>query len=351
MPEKIETVIEKILIDRQRRKLISEKEGFTGNEKFNIERMRGDGSSRHFYRVFAPGTSFLAIYAPPGDLSTVNENDSYYYIGTHLKERGIPVPEIYAYDRRKGIILLEDLGNTHLQSVVDFQHRCEESKARYEKILSVLIKMQVEGARSFDSSQCFDTPVYDRDFIYRRELLYFEREFLKRYLGLNTKKLNIEKELQQLAELVSCIPNSFFMHRDFQSRNIMVKGSKFYFIDFQGGRFGPPTYDLASFLIDPYVNMPPEIQENLKDAYFSEMQTHVKISKDEFERHYQLTALCRNLQILAAFVFLSQLKNKPIFARYIRPALYQLHHTINSIDNRPFETLRSIILENTRPLS
>ncbi|RLA99153.1 MAG: aminoglycoside phosphotransferase, partial [Deltaproteobacteria bacterium] len=141
---------------------------------------------------------------------------------------------------------------------------------------------------------------------------------------------------------------NFLMHRDFQSRNIMLKEGKFYFIDFQGARFGPPTYDLASFLIDPYVGVPQQLQAELLEGYFDEIKFQIKASREEFINWYWLTALCRNLQILAAFVFLSQVKKKPFFAQFIKPALRQLCHTLDHVDSHKFKRLRFIVTEQAR---
>ncbi len=311
--------------------------------EIKLRPMHGDGSTRQFYRVFFDEETFVVIYAPPALLSGTNENDSYYYIGNHLKQKGIPVPEIYCYNREKGILLIEDLGDNHLQSVVDFKDREDESKRRYLEILKTLTEMQIAGARGFDSRHCFDTPLYDEEFVYRRELLYFKREFLGRYLGLKTENLKIDNELRNLAASVATFPGHFFMHRDFQSRNIMVKEDKFYFIDFQGARFGPPTYDLAAFLIDPYVRVPFDIQEYLLREYFAQIKGRVDLPEKDFVRSYRLTALCRNLQVLAAFVFLSRVKKKSFFAQFIDPALQQIVYTLDHIHPGMFKELRSII--------
>jgi len=321
-----------------------------GPRDLQIEPMHGDGSSRKFYRVATGKTNYVAIVAPPDTLSRTNENDSYYYIGNHLRKRGIPVPEIYAYNREKGIIILEDLGDLHLQSIIDFQNTYNKSKAWYVNILEKLAKMNTGGARGFDSSWCFDTAVYDREFIYQRELIYFKNEFLSRYLGLTIEESDLENEFKHLAELVSEIPNNFLMHRDFQSRNIMIKEGKFYFIDFQGARFGPPTYDIASFLIDPYVGVPQHLQVELLEGYFDEIRIQFKASREEFINWYWLTALCRNLQILAAFVFLSQVKKKPFFAQFIKPALRHLCHTLDHVESHKFKRLRFIVTEQARSL-
>ena len=75
----------------------------------------GDGSERTFYRVATQKQSLILIWSPPGDETFPNENDSYVYLGRHLHQKGVPVPEIYGYYRSEGLTLVEDLGSVHLR--------------------------------------------------------------------------------------------------------------------------------------------------------------------------------------------------------------------------------------------
>ncbi len=289
---------------------------------FLIKRLFPDGSSRHFFRISSKSFSLVIMYNPVFK-DGISENDSYYYIGTHLYHKGIPVPRIYLYDRDNGILWMEDLGETHLQDVVDFKKDPDGSIKWYEILLDTMKRLCVDGAYGFDPGYCYDTSLYNAGFILQRELNYFYREFLRSYMKIIPPK-GIEKEFRRLAEAVSEIPNNFLIHRDFQSRNIMVRDGRIYIIDFQGARFGPPTYDLASLVIDPYVDMPDHLQFYLIKEYFIRIKRYLPYSEDEFLQFFWKTALCRNLQILGAFSFLSLKKGKPFFRRFIPTALCQL---------------------------
>ena len=115
----------------------------------------------------------------------------------------------------------------------------------------------------------------------------------------------------------------FFLHRDFQSRNLMLKGDLLHVIDFQGARVGPPQYDLAALLLDPYVQLPESIQEELLATYARRFGKLVGVSSKQFLKRYPHVALCRNLQVLAAFAFLTRVKGQSHFAEYIVPAWKQ----------------------------
>ena len=283
-----------------------------------------DGSSRRFYRIsFQDINKTLLLIHNPCSCKGINENDSYWYIGRHLYEKSIPVPKLYLYERKKGLIWAEELGDIHLQETVDFRNNLNASIGYYEEVLNILIRLCVEGKKGFDPRYCYDTKYYDFEFIVKRELFYFYREYLlfykKRY-----HCSEIKKDFFKLAHTVSQIPNNFLMHRDFQSRNIMIKEGKPYVIDFQGARFGPSTYDLASLLIDPYVCIPEEYQLRFLNNFFLDIRKYLSYCWEEFLEFFWHTALCRNLQILGAFSYLSLKKGKPQFEKFIQPALNQL---------------------------
>ena len=129
-----------------------------------------------------------------------------------------------------------------------------------------------------------------------------------------------EKILPALEHLARCIEplEAGFMHRDFQSRNIMIAQDRIGIIDFQAGRLGPVAYDLASLLIDPYVDLPEDLQQALVDDAIRHLGLSAPAAEG-FKAGYGYCALARNLQILGAFGYLSQVKGKTGFAAYIRP--------------------------------
>jgi len=122
----------------------------------------------------------------------------------------------------------------------------------------------------------------------------------------------------------------------------MVKDRKFYFIDFQGGRPGPIQYDLASLLIDPYVDLPPVVQTRLLAFCADSLSTLMSLDKKMFYRGYRYCSITRNLQILGAFGYLSRVKGKTGFEKYIPTAVKTLKHNLGSISAAEFPRLRKI---------
>lgn len=291
--------------------------------------LKGDGSNRRFWRVTLPGSRRAIIVAPEKqEERCLREAGSVWKIGRHLRSVGVPVPELYGFAEESGVLLCEDLGDVQLHSIAcstDFADEEAVGRLRglYRQTLDVLVTMQIRGAENFDSGWCWDTPRYDRELMLARESGYFLSAFWQGSLGQQVPE-GLSAEFASLADVASEAPASFFLHRDFQSRNIMIKDSRVRIIDFQGGRLGPLGYDLASLLLDPYAALPPWFQEELYDYYTQRLQQEAAIDLHQFHRCYPALALQRNLQILGAFSYLSTVSGKPFFRGYIAPALDSL---------------------------
>lgn len=286
--------------------------------------LAGDGSDRHFFRLLGSPTVILLHHPHPPGLK-LNENDSYFHLGRHLRKQGAPVPEIYEYCREEGWMLLEDLGDVHLVAAV--QREADFSaggqlRFRYGQALEILVDLQVRGREGFDPAWCFDTPVVHRPFLWERELGYFVRAYLQGHVGLKLGMAALAPDFERL--LTGALPPApnFFLHRDYQSRNLMIKNGQLRVIDFQGGRLGPLGYDLAALLIDPYVNLEPAWQEELLATYLDLLEERLPgLDRQAFTEQYRHLALCRNLQILGAFAYLIRVKQKAGFSRYLPLAL------------------------------
>ncbi len=292
--------------------------------------LAGDGSDRRFFRLLGSPTVVL-LHHPKAPGLGVNENDSYFHLGRHLLAQGAPVPEIYHYCREEGWLLLEDLGDINLESALKREGEDDQKRFRYRQALEILINLQLRGKEGFDPAWCFDTPVVHRPFLWERELGYFVRAFLQGYLGLQVEVEGLAPDFERL--LTRALPpgTNFFLHRDFQSRNLMIKNGRLRVIDFQGGRLGPLGYDVAALLIDPYVNLPPGWQAELLAYYLDLLQDRLPgVDREAFAEQYHHLALCRNLQILGAFGYLTKVKQKANFARYIPAAVAGLRQRLAS---------------------
>ena len=288
--------------------------------------LAADGSSRRFIRIAKGGEPLcLAVMPASPAAREMAEAAAAWHIGRHLQRRGIPVPQLLARDEESGTIFFEDLGDTRLHDLVsdtDFSDVAARGRllAIYREVLERLVEMQVEGAHGFHEEWCWDTPFYDRELMLERESGYFLRAFWNGLLAMETPA-GLQDEFAALADLAAEAPAGFFLHRDFQSRNIMLADGRVRFIDFQGGRKGPLGYDLASLLIDPYSALPDDCCDQLFAHYLRLVESRLQVDARDFRRQYAVLALHRNLQIIGAFAFLSQVRGKTFFAGFIVPAL------------------------------
>ncbi len=305
-----------------------------------LQSISPDGSQRQFIRLVGPGGRRLLIIKPPeGDGIGLHEAESACFIGQHLYGRGIPVPEIYGFDPVNGQLFVEDLGDERLY---DMLKQASEDKRLYwyKQVITELVRMQIQGADDFSLSWCWDTPRYDKQLMIKRESGYFLQALCRDYFNLSFDRQRIEGECRLLAERAGRAPADYFLHRDFQSRNIMVKDNTVRIIDYQGGRLGPLAYDLASLLIDPYMALSTSLQQVVKKNYFRELRTYISYDSSQFEREYVLLALQRNLQILGAFAFLSRQRGKIFFSHFIRPALLSLNSLLAKPEATDYRALR-----------
>lgn len=299
----------------------SERDG----RKISVEAIASDGSTRRFWRLGMSDKPICIVAAPLTSTDAeLKESRAAHYIGNHLFQKRCSVPEILGWHEQSGLLVFEDLGNKRLHDVVVAHNNSapDASLIRefYGKVITQLVHMQIEGAIAFDSDWCWDGEYYNKELMLERESGYFLKAF---WLGLLGKTIpeGILTECNSLAELGAEASCAYFLHRDCQSRNIMIVEGEPRFIDFQGGRFGPLGYDLASLLIDPYSSLATSLQEEFEDMYICEVSKHIELDSTLFRKEFQVLALQRNLQIIGAFSFLSQVRGKSFFTSFIKPAL------------------------------
>ncbi|MEA3414617.1 MAG: sugar phosphate nucleotidyltransferase [Thermodesulfobacteriota bacterium] len=312
-------------------------------KKIECSKLKEDGSDRKWHRLTASGRSIVmvdhGIRKEPG----TSEIDSFVLIGRHLYDKGISVPAIYLYDTFSGIVFLEDLGDVNLQAMVKAGKNLKQILSYYKSIIKLLIKMSVFGVKEFDRSWPYQTSYYDKEVILENECRYFVDAFLRRYLKLNICYDDFEDEFILLADKALEFSVNGFMHRDLQSRNIMIKDRKPYFIDFQGGRIGPIQYDLASLLIDPYVALSRNMQDQLLDYCVDKLSSYIHIDKKKFCLCYKYCAITRNLQMLGAFGYLSRVKGKTYFEQFIPAAVKTLRYNLSADEGAEFPRLKSVV--------
>jgi len=312
------------------------------------QKMAGDGSDRQFYRFAAGELALLAVLPSASQPQGMAEARAANAMGRHFFAHGAAVPRIYGFAEECGLILFEDLGDTKLHDLVLQQGAAaSEVDACYRQALSALAHLQTETREGFQPDWCWDTPRYDRALMLARESAYFQKAMCEDFLGMTDLPQGLGQEFVFLAERAMQEPADFILHRDFQSRNLMLCEGKIRIIDFQGARLGPLGYDPASLLIDPYAGLSLDRQQALLGWYLDALAAHIPLDRGRFIEGYYYMALQRNLQILGAFAFLSKNRGKQFFRQFITPAAATLHEHLAAPQGRDFSCLR-VVVEQVR---
>ncbi len=282
----------------------------------SIEMIAGGGSERLFFRVAEGSRSVVFLLQEPG----AEELRLYVETGDFLRPLGIPVPEFFHYMPERGLLVMEDLGEVHLDEELG-RSNAEEELAFYRDATDMLFRLQTAATGKMLETGFLEGRVFEAE-----ELLgetdYFAEEFVKGMAGMDLPE-GWEGERRRLADSLA-VGRRVFMHRDLQSRNIMVKGGRLRLMDFQSAHRGPELYDIASLLKDPYHVLAPGTRKTLLMELFyrlSEVPGDRETDYQSFERLFVLAGIQRNMQALAAFAFLGRKMGKARFLDSIPPAL------------------------------
>jgi aminoglycoside/choline kinase family phosphotransferase len=244
---------------------------------------------------------------------------------------GLPVPVIHQYKREKGWFIMEDLGDLSLQKASLSSNTPAAVQDLYGPILDLLVSFQQRAVHGFQAAWSYQGATYDQRLMLDMESGYFLRAFLRGYLGWSGDESALLNEFQGLARYAAEAPIGFIIHRDFQSRNVLLPqiGNP-YLIDFQGARRGPLQYDVAALVIDPYVEISSRARQAILSGYLDRLDASGLLEPGAFMDHYPVIALHRNLQILGAFAFLGTEKGKSFFLQWIKPALSRLRDLLEN---------------------
>jgi aminoglycoside/choline kinase family phosphotransferase len=291
--------------------------------------LQGDlgGSGRKIVRLANEKTRAIGIL-----YGVREENAAFLEFSKHFRRHGLPVPEIYAEDLTHGAYLEEDLGDTTLFELLA-KNRTGGSIApqvvdAYRKVVAVLPRFQVEAGRDLNYGVCYPISSFDRQSI-AWDLNYFKYYFL-RLAGIPFNEHALEDDFSRLTDLLLSVPRDYFLYRDFQSRNILLRNGDPFFVDYQGGRKGALQYDIASLLYDAKADLPPELRQQLLDHYLDRLSSFIELDRDAFLQHFYPYVYIRIMQALGAYGFRGFYERKPHFLQSVPYALknlrWLLHH-------------------------
>ena len=291
------------------------------------QELRAHGSSRKLYRLHgANGQSAVGV-----EYDEREENAAFVGFTKHFRAAGLPVPEIYGEDLAQGVYLEEDLGDTTLFDLLQKERGQSEEipapvAAVYRQAVGQLARMQIVAGKSLDYGLCYPHSAFDRRSM-SWDLNYFKYYFLK-LAQVPFHEQRLENDFEALIGYLLQAPADYFLFRDFQSRNIMVRDGQPWFIDYQGGRRGALPYDLASLLLDAKANLPFAFRDEIKAEYLRAASALTPIDAQQFEAFYLGFSLIRLMQAMGAYGYRGFYERKTHFLQSVPYALRNLEHLL-----------------------
>ena len=280
------------------------------------------GSHRAYYRLtLQDGRTLIGAYN-----DDLDENRAFFAYTRFFTSKGFPVPTLLAVAEDNLHYLQNDLGNLTLYDHL-FANRTEEGPAPetiayYEKAVRALPALQLSGKEGLDFSVAYPRAAFDRQSM-QWDLNYFKYFFLKlTNVPFNEQKL--EDDYNTLMDYLLTADSDYFLYRDFQSRNIMLKEGEVYFIDYQGGRKGALQYDLASLLYQVRADLSPALREHLLNVYLDALSERMPVDRKTFVSYFQGFVLIRILQAMGAYGYRGYFERKSHFLQSIPFAVKNL---------------------------
>jgi len=292
----------------------------------SVEPLPRSGSDRIYYRLKTGEQSAIGAFNPD-----IKENEAFLSFTQTFHKLGIKVPSLLAIAPDRQHYLISDLGKDTLYDRICKCPKTEEGKSTLcliKEVLPGLLKMQIEGARAIDFEKCYPRKAFDRQSI-TWDLNYFKYEFLK-LTQTPFDEQALEDDFNKLTDYLMLAPSDYFMHRDFQSRNIMLVDNEPWFIDYQGGRKGPLQYDLASLLFSPKTGLNNTQREVMLEIYMNRLENYLEFDREEFVGFFYGFALIRILQAMGAYSFRGIFEGKPNFRSSIPYAIKNLEFLVEN---------------------
>ena len=281
-----------------------------GNTDFMLEPASEDASFRSYYRLKSNQNTYIVMDAPPSQ----EDCEPFVKVQHLLSNNDVNVPQIHAFDKTLGFMLLSDFGNVLFLDVLN-----EDS---YNHLYSIAIDELLKIQNIVCSE---DVPPYNQQLL-SNELALFSDWFIGKHLGLelNKSQQQVMHNVHELLIANALAQPKVIVHRDFHSRNIMLLDEKPGIIDFQDAVLGPLTYDLASLLKDCYISWPEETIHLLVKQYISKYNTinQTELDFDEFIKWFDLMAAQRHMKAIGIFCRLNYRDSK-------RKFLYDIPRTLN----------------------
>ncbi|MCB0390283.1 MAG: phosphotransferase [Bdellovibrionales bacterium] len=310
---------------------------------FELIPLAGDASARRYARVIYGSETFVLMIWEP-----FKEDGNYPFtsVQRHFNKHHVHVPDIIDSSPDRGLILLEDLGDLTLERKFWEAQNQENVLPFYEQAIDELIK--IHYASTDDKSYCtaFNIEFDKEKFLW--EMNYGREHLLQKFCGINMNST----ELHMLSQCFSGVCEKLasqpkrISHRDYHSRNLMIKLGNMRVIDFQDARMGPIQYDLVSLLHDSYVQLNADSINKLLQYYRDQAseESQQKFSLDEFNYIFTLQMVQRCFKACGSFASFYNMRSDTRYLKYIKGTLHKVYQSLDQLNE--FDEFKSFLIDH-----
>lgn len=293
-------------------------------EAFQVYQLAGDASNRRYYRVVQGDSSWVLMVWEPFE-----DNEKYPFLSVlrHLDRSRVHVPKVIDKSPSEGFVLLEDLGDLTLERKFWENQNQELAMSFYRMAIEELAKIHYK-ATADNKVECTAFHI-----AFDKEKLLWEMNYARKHLleGICALQLKpsesklLDEHFHSICQHLDQQPR-WICHRDYHSRNLMIKLGKIRVIDFQDARMGPIQYDLVSLLKDSYVQIGDAMARSLLDYYFLlRLETQPQpLSRDLFRETYEIQTIQRCFKACGSFASFMNTRQDTRYLKYIS-------HTLNHV--------------------
>lgn len=335
-------------------KILVEELALRSLEKMNINetiektiKLTGDASTRKYYRVHTDKNSYVACLDNPLE---IDEETTFVTMQRVLEKANVRVPKIIDKDLKRGYMLQEDLGDLTFLKDISIVDKKEEEFQRYKNAIDLMISIHNVKLDPYQG-QFFTTLAFDKTKLFQ-EMEFTKKYFLNKYLGLDVETQEVQdlyKKLEKMCDIIAAEPR-VLVHRDYHSRNLMIKNEQQVVIDFQDARMGTPLYDLVSLMEDCYYQIDVKNHARLIEYYYENFfkAFDPKKSFEDFKYIYDLMAVQRVFKAIGSFAYIYADRKD---LRYIKYIGYAFEKVRRIMSNHEFftperKTLAKLYYEN-----
>ena len=301
----------------------------------------GDASFRTFYRLKSKKKNKIIILAQKEKYKNLI---AYSVINKFLRTNNIHAPKLYASDFSKGVIVIEDFGNISFHKILV---KKKDKLIIYKKLIDLLLKIQKIKPKTKIKNINGGFHVvnkYSKKYLFEESDLFFDWYlplFLSKKKVLNIKNKS-KKILLKLYKKLN-FPNSYFVHRDYHSQNLMKTKGKIGVIDSQDALIGNPAYDLVSLIDDVRIKSSKKLKNEIYSYYLIKNIKNLKNNSKNFLEDFNILSVQRSLKIIGIFARLFKRDKKDQYLKFI-PYTWQILEL--RMKEKIFSELKKILDKN-----